>query len=707
MATPVPLPEDDATELTIQAWRVLESEKEALGLPNLRIQPAAEFMAEAEKHPTSIVERNLILDQAALLFTHLYPHLPFKSEIYHNPDPVKWMEKNLRPFVGRLSERDFHARMIDMFTLVCDPHTLYGLPSPYRGAVAFLPFQIRTYGDQTQHYVVTKLMKAQPDGSFGHPFFGTGAEIVTLAGQPVDDIMNRTADRLFGGNEAARLLRASIFSTVRPLTFCQPPFDDQLPHAVLQYRPAGSKEVRTIRIPWGVATGMGKITGIPSAAFSISSSTAALCACESMLHAPSQPVDTVPAGEPSEIPDVFEPGGLVGDRIGYLRIRSFTDGSNAPGTTDRLVAEFRRILERMDQTAPDGLVLDIRSNPGGDVQAAERMLQMLTPGRIEPARFHLANTPGMLGVLQNIRRDVANRAALSPTDDSKLTDAHVELGPWLGDADNVPLPHGERLTSGQPLTDRDAANDTGQVYQGRVILLVDSLTYSAGDIFAGGFQDHGIGRVMGWEGVTGGGGANLWSHSDLLARLGPDPGLPLAKLPRDATMSVAIRRSSRTGPFEGEPVEDVGVKTDVSYIATEFDDLLSGQPGMIRDAAEKLKSRPLHRVDVSGFTVNPDGSITGELRTINVDNLEFFVDGKAAAQIDVNGDGVHAFDVPSVGTDAPVKLRIEGTQQGKRKGETLTFLVAVRTVVLRAAVATATLDAIDPVTQSITGTDLP
>jgi hypothetical protein len=295
MATPVPLAEDDATELTFQAWRALESEKEALGMPDLRIQPAAEFMAEAEKNPTSTAERTLILDQAALLFTHLYPHLPFKAEIYHNEDPVEWMEKNLRPFIDKLSERDFHASMIDMFTLVCDPHTLYGLPSPYRGAVAFLPFQIRTFGaaDQ-QHYIVTKLMKAQLDGSFGHPFFGTGAEIVTMATQPMDAFMKRTSDRLFGGNQAARLLRASLHCTVRPLTFCQPPFDDQLPDEVLQYLPAGSKETRTIRIPWAVATGLGNMRGIPSAAFSISTSTAAMWASQSVLHPPAQPADTVP-----------------------------------------------------------------------------------------------------------------------------------------------------------------------------------------------------------------------------------------------------------------------------------------------------------------------------------------------------------------------------------------------------------------------------
>jgi hypothetical protein len=708
---PSPQAVDDATELTIEAWRVLENEQGALGLSDLRIQPAGDFIASAERNPTTPAERTAILDQAALLFTHLYPHLPFKAEIYNMQNPVEWMEQNLRPHVATLSERDFHSSMIDMFTLVCDPHTLYGLPSPYRGAVAFLPFQMRSYTDESgTHYVVTKVMKTRPDGSFGHPWFGTGAEIVVMADQPVDTFMQWEAARLFGGNESARLMRATIHTTVRPLTFCQPPFDDQLPVEELQYRPLGSSEVRILRIPWAVATGLGQAGGIPSKAFSISSATAAMIAHTRQLH-PDGDLPVMPdAAQVSQIPEVFQfrapidlpnPGDPEG-RYGYLRIRSFTDGSSAPGLTDRLVEEFRRILTMIDQSAPEGVVLDIRGNPGGDVQAAERMLQMLTPRRIEPARFHLANTPAVLDILRRVKTALADRDHLTPEEDSKLTDAHVELGPWFADSDNQPLPEGERLTSGQTLTDPESANEIGQVYQGRLALLVDGLTYSAADIFAGGFQDHGIGLVVGPCGTTGGGGANVWSHEDLLTKLGPSPGLPLARLPRDATMSIAIRRSSRVGPFAGRPVEDVGVHTDAQYVSCSLDDLIAGQPGIVSRACQLLAELPLRRVDVSGIEIAPDGSVHGELRTINIAAVKFYLDGTLSGEMAIEADGVHDCRMSPASQDAPSELRIEGYFMAPRIGP---LLAAVRTVVLRAPEPPS--DEPDTVTQSITGTDTP
>ena len=62
-------PSDDATDLTVKAWRLLESESGRLGLPGLQIQPAADFMNAAEQHRTSHDERMAILDQAKILFS--------------------------------------------------------------------------------------------------------------------------------------------------------------------------------------------------------------------------------------------------------------------------------------------------------------------------------------------------------------------------------------------------------------------------------------------------------------------------------------------------------------------------------------------------------------------------------------------------------------------------------------------------------------
>ncbi len=716
------VPFDDASELTRRAWDLLEAEKTDLGLPNLAIRPYDVFRAAAEQNPTTSAERELILDQAELIFNHLYPHLPFKTDIYHFIHPQEFLDQNVRPQTETLGECDFHDFVVAAFSLVRDAHTLYVKPSPFRGAVAFLPFQMLPYEDADgRRYVVTKVMKGQPDGGFGHPSFGPGAEILYWGPEPIDSHVERAAGRLPGGNNAACFSRASICCTLRPLDYVQCPFDDELPAPIIQYRPSGSSETRAIRLPWAVAEGFESDKGFPSSTYSVSALTRVSADYGKVLHVPAVLPSKTPATpdleQVSAIPETFEfqhangsqrPGALdtanlsssshPNARFGYIRIKSFSDSGAALGMADRLVTEFQRILTLMDRAAPDGLALDIRHNPGGSVQAAERMLQMLTPGKISPQLFHLANTPAMLQILQNLESSVAREMQLSPSDDTLLTDARVELGPWLGDATNQPLPAGERLTSGKPLTDFGSANDIGQIYQGRVALLVDGLTYSAADIFAAGFQDHKIGTIFGIDATTGGGGGNVWSHDDLLQKLGPASGLAVAQLPRDTGMTLAIRRCSRVGFFLGQPVEDVGVGVDDRLPLISVDDLIDGVPSLVRRACEATGFLPTYRVDVANTVVLRDGSVSVEVATTSVNSLQFFLDGRLALTAPAAGQ---SYTVPAVtGTSSPSMMRIKGFREAAAQIAASTLPVAVRTVVLEDPSPALDADTPDPVMES-------
>jgi hypothetical protein len=727
MTSAAQVPFDDASTLTFRAWDVLEAEKNDLGLPDLSIQPVDLFLKAAEQNPTSGAERELIMDQAALMFNHLYPHLPFKTDIYHFLHPQDFLDQNVRPGFDTLSEADFHDLVVAAFSLVRDAHTLYVKPSPFRGAMAFLPFQMSPYEDGAgRHYVVTKVMTSRKDGGFGHPFFGPGAEILFWGQEPIDFHVQRAAGRLPGGNPAASFKRGAFHCTVRPLAYVQLPFDDELPAATIQYRPLGRAEVRAIRLPWGIATGFGRSAGFPGSAFSVSVLAEASKFGSNMLHGsrkvlkpqqtatdPNQ-VSTLPeafefqhtnatAGQGALDPTILTGESHPGARFGYIRIKRFSDSGSAIGMTDRIVNEFQRILNLMDKVAPDGLVLDIRTNPGGDVHAAERMLQMLTPGKISPQSFHLANTPAMLQILQSLKAAAAQERSLSAADDTRLTDAKLELGPWMEDADNQPLPNGERLTSGKPLTDFWSANDIGQVYQGRVGLLVDGLTYSAADIFAAGFQDHQIGRIFGTDATTGGGGANVWSHADLLQKLGPTPGIPLAILPRDAAMSLAIRRCSRVGFFQGQPVEDVGVTVDDRFPPASPEDVVAGFPSLIHRACEFLGFMPTFRIDVTKISLPRNGSVIVELETRSIVTLQFFLEGHLAMTA---AAGEQPYTVPPLpGNTSPSLLRIKGYRENAADIGTDTLPAAVRTVVLRDPTPAPDPNTPDPVTQSPTDTD--
>jgi hypothetical protein len=729
LAQPIPVQVEDGSELTRQAWDRLETEGKDLGLPDLQVQPIQDFLHVAEQHALSRADRESILDQATLIFDHLYPHMPFKTEIYEATHPSDFIRDQIRPNLDSMSEIDFHAKVIAAFSLVRDAHTLYGLPSPYRGAVAFLPFQIRPYLEQGAgwRFIVTSVMGTQSDSGFQYPFFVPGTEVVGWGDLTALDHVERVQEHLPGGNYFASLMRGSIHTTLRPLVFVQLPFADEMPAAIIHYRSRGSNDTRAISIPWAVGTGFGAKGGIPTSLFSsISPATAITTVCGKFLHHRADlredrtNVQSQDPNQVSSIPEIFDfqyTGGprkkgfidladLVDRekpdaRFGYIRIKAFSDGSSAPGSSDRIVQEFQRIVTLMDRVAPDGLIIDIRSNPGGDVQAAERMLQMLTPQPIQPARFHLANTPAVLDILRGLKVSMTNR--LSVSDSTKLAQALAELNAWFEDTEQVPLPAGDRLTSGQPLTDPGSANDVGQIYHGRgVALLINSLTYSAADIFAAGFQDHEGGVMLGTSMVTGGGGGNVWSHQDLLNKIGPSPGITLAELPGDASISLAIRRCSRVGSAEGQPVEDEGVSVNVFYSPNDLDDLITGNPGLIGRACQELRHHRDFRIDAGAPTLAADGSLKIEVHTTNIASLKFFLNGHLALTIAPDATTAQPISVPAVAEVAsPSVLRIEGYAAGPAADNSLKLLRA-RTIRLQKA---APAETFDPATQSVTGTD--
>jgi len=494
--------------------------------------------------------------------------------------------------------------------------------------------------------------------------------------------------------------------------------------ANIQYHPPASTETRSIRIPWGALTGVSTPGEFAGGAFSISASHAVSAAYGEVMHgraggaAPPEPSTE----NLSVLPDVFDfqfTGGprrqgsidlddLVAEenpqpaaKLGYIRIKQFRGRDGGPGSTDRIVAEFQRILTFLDKAAPDGLIIDVRSNPGGDILAAERMLQMLTPRKISPALFHLANTPGMLQILRSLPEQRNNRVSLSPADDDKLTEALVALGPWIEDGDNTPFPQGEPITSGHTLTDPGQANQVGQIYQGNVALLVDALTYSAAEIFTAGFQDHAIGPVIGRDANTGGGGASVWTHDDLLLKLGPAHGLPLEPLPSDATMSLAISRCSRVGSFQGQPVEDVGVIAEVPYSSHSVTDLLAGCPGLIRRACGELAKLTRFRIDVTGCARRPDGSLAVDLSTINIAKLDFLLDGNLILEGQTPAPSIVIPAAP--GSSVPETLRVEGFAITPGVNGNQPSLAAVRTVHISQSAGSGDDSTSSAITGSITG----
>jgi hypothetical protein len=343
-----------------------------------------------------------------------------------------------------------------------------------------------------------------------------------------------------------------------------------------------------------------------------------------------------PAADPGPVhsmPDVFtvqdydwppeghhlaatQAGAQTRKKIGYIRVWTF-DVDDA----DAFVDEFVRIAS--DERFPDGLILDVRGNGGGLITAGEFLLQVLTPARIEPERFQFINSPLTLELCQPTGR-------------------FPDLERW-GDSIGRSVTTGEIFSRGLPLADVAKYNDRGQTYHGPVALIVDALCYSSTDIFAAGFQDHGIGLLLGTSTETGAGGANVWTH-ELLRQAFPGPDSPFTQLPGNASFRVAVRRSTRIGAKMGDPLEDLGVviAPENVYRMTKEDLLGStaggsqkkGNEGLIAWAAEKLSHKPVHGLSAEVAAAS-DGPLMANVKTRNIDELDVLLDGRPWMTVDL------------------------------------------------------------------------
>jgi Peptidase family S41 len=638
---------DDAREQAWAAVRLMDAAKGEMGCSEARYWTVQEFLAHAEQSSLTLEEKETIVDQAILLLDQFYVHLPFKRARYA-VDPVQRL-RLIRSQLGEHGDLAFHREMLQVFGRLRDAHTFYGLPRPYRGAFAFLPFRLKSFHDgRKRRYIVTNVM----DG-FEHESFGRNAEITHWNGMSLERAIERESGFDPLGNEAARFIRGLHKLSNRSLSFAVPPEEDWV---VLQYRPKGASDndaERGILLPWYIATDTLKQVQRAGSCTSVNESMMETVEARKYLWHRKElarerqayglygagsmpPADAAAPESPakpdlsfeSTIPSVFEfrypgsPEGSVspeslrdaadpGKRFGYVRIRTF----DAP-SADAFIEEFGRILDILQAQAPDGLIVDVRSNPGGSIDAAERALGLLTPGYIQPALFHFLNTRLTQKIAESIKKsELAFTAGID----------QAEWQPWVDDLVDSVFSGGV-ITSGRTLTKESQLNsDSGQRYQGPVTLITDALSYSATDLFAAGFQDNGTGEIIGVDENTGGGGANRWLHEELLQKLGDIPGVPLVKLPGGAQLGLAIRRSTRAGRGAGAVIEDVGVRRDVAYQATE-DDLLHRDRGLLSFACGRLGGRPRHALRIVSTEVIP-GAIRVEVSLSNVFRLEFLVNG--------------------------------------------------------------------------------
>ncbi len=505
-----------------------------------------EFLDAAPELPVGVRAR--LVDVAIALLDEVYVHLPQKRARY-GVDPVQQL-RLLRDRVTQLRAGAFRDELSTIFTSLHDRHTGYVAPEPWMGRAAALPFLVERYVDDGRpRYVVSKVVEWGPI----EPSFDSGVEVTHWNGVPIDRAVERNALRQRGANPPARTARGVQALTVRSLAHSLPPDEHWVNVGYRTNRGAR----REARFAWRVM----EVEAAPDAddanpmLGNDPGGVAVQQVRKELFAAPRLGAPWIP----TSLPKVFAARRhrAAGGDVGHVRIWSFAERDDVAATN-----EFARLLGLLPRR---GVIIDIRGNPGGYIPSAERLLQTLTAGRVEPARFSLATTRTTL--------------AMCRADD-------VGLGRWATSIRGA-VGTGDVYSQGFPITPEAVANDLGRCYDGPAVLVTDALTYSAADIFAAGFQDHGIGTVVGTGAATGAGGANVWTARQVEA-LTAELGDAWPALPEGAGgFTVAFRRATRVGERVGLALEDVGVEVD-QVVELTRDDLLRSNRDLLATAAALL-----------------------------------------------------------------------------------------------------------------------
>ena len=615
--------------------RLKEAGEAARSQPDATMRLSSFLKASERRGKLSRRDRLRIVEQALLLLNMNYVHLPLKRAM-HAVDPIQRL-KLLRFRLLEMKEADlpsemqFHQRMMEIFASTRDLHTIYMLPAPLKDHVAYLPFLIEQYfegnrtGPKVEKFMVSRVVsdfyKTIPNAGPEVLSFEPGVDVLYWNGVPIKRAIELNGESQAGSNIAARFARGLDNLTIRPLDTSLPPDEAWVN---VTYRSRKGK-ILTLKQEWLVHRTtaetpplVSKSTKKKRAAIDIKKTK--INELRKTLFGPRdlqvrKPLQDILHAETRKVD---------GREFGYIRLFSF-DVADAAA----FVKEFARLISS-DGFPQEGLIIDVRGNPGGMIRAGERLLQLFTPRRIKPELFEFLNTP--------LNLEICRRAPKK-----------WQLARWAASiAESVVT--GATYSSGFPLTSEESCNDTGQTYYGPVVLITDALSYSTTDMFAAGFQDNEIGEILGTSDNTGAGGANVWWYKDLIRAVKSNSRSPFRPLPRGADILLAVRRSIRVGLHAGRPLEELGIVPDQRHQMTRRD-VLKRNDDLIARAARILAKKPVYALSVRPL------SVVGETRGVvvtavskvaprdnekNISRLDVYVDGRPFKSLDATDGAIRA-----------------------------------------------------------------
>lgn len=535
----------------------------------------------------SVDDKLCILRQAKVILEEVYVHKILKRSMYAiNPvDRINLMIRDIKYNLSNNEDYDddhnFHKELLDIFSSLRDLHTRYILPFPYKNRFAFLPFLIEEYyatqEDTEPEYIITTVFN---DIVKEESKLAKGLQVLFWNNIPIKRAIALNSENQSGSNKDARMARGLDTLTIRSLATSTPPEEHKV---TLTCCDPVQQQQMTIDLEWLVSyhppyfdrteqalNATVVANGFDYDTLSVNQMKANLYSDVSITKKVKKKSSWI---RPTNFPKTMK-GRLVkreGRKLkaGYIRIYSF-----AVRSAEKFIADFREILSQLEAPENEALILDIRGNGGGLITASEFLLAYLVGKGIEFQKAQFINSELTLNLCEKYNAS------------SEI----IDLSNWTRSI-GLSKRTGDPYSSGYPITTLKNKKDFQKGYNKPMLLITDALCYSAADMFAAGFQDHHLGKVIGTHANTGAGGANVWNH-ETLRKLIDEANVDhssLIKLPKAANFNFAVRRILRKN---GEPIEDLGIVPDIYHKITR-NDLLNGNIDLLNRAMDTLEDMGL------------------------------------------------------------------------------------------------------------------
>lgn len=592
-------------------------------------------------------QKTLLLDQLDLVFRNLYVNRELKIKDFGTENDPLAKIQILKNQADQLDPQSFSDQVADIFTGLHDLHTSFKPAKPLACATAFIPVffdsvesndsqlprQPGSAVDNRLVVVAGKALKAsgEADG------VALGDQVLTIDGKPIERVLKDLESLSGGANPDAMRVRALELLSMRPFgSLAKPekntmiiglvgkngPYQATLNwHAFLNENCLTGKESLPDigKPPFGTIRRPQK-PRLDWALNPFQDTFNKIYGQKPLVENPLE--DSQPLSEIFEMQTIKTPAG----KLGYIQLKSFywEDENLEVGV---VTETFRRELERRfgeEATSPvNGLIIDVRGNPGGIILFAERLVQLFSPIAIEPTTVRM------------LANDLNEKIFISANDGPNRWSESIK----------VALRENLGYTRPQAITPKSEANKIGQIWFKPVVVLTDARCYSACDLFAAGMQDNGANgaaKIIGIHKTTGAGGANVMEYSTFQAIMATSSSQPFVDLPFGQDFGISWRQTIRAGKNQGTLLENYGVVSDFVVPLTKAD-LGKESPKLMARIHEQIDA--LAPLLVSGLKSQHPGArvylensqkASWQENVWGIDQLLVFKDDRVIAQFPVD-----------------------------------------------------------------------